>query len=49
VLHAVQDRPLPEPSDQRLALSAHRNHIERWLKHDELKRNPSATGVFQVG
>jgi hypothetical protein len=23
--------------DQRLSLSAHREHIERWLQHDELK------------
>jgi transposase len=37
VLRAVQDRPLPEPSEQRVSLSAHRDHIERWLQHDGLK------------
>jgi hypothetical protein len=37
VTRAVQARPLPEPSEQRVSLSAHRTHIERWLQHDGLK------------
>lgn len=37
VLRAVQERPLPEPSEQRVSLGAHRPNIERWLQHDGLK------------
>lgn len=32
VLHAVQERPLPAPSEQWTTLQAHRGRIEAWLK-----------------
>ncbi len=31
VARAVQERPLPEPSEQRTTLATHRLQIERWL------------------
>lgn len=37
VTRAVQERPLPEPSEQRVTLGVQRHQIERWLQHDELK------------
>jgi transposase len=37
VMHAVQDRPAPVPSEQRVALHAHRAQIETWLHDGELK------------
>ncbi len=36
VVHAVQSRPEPEPSEQRAALAAHREQVKAWLD-DRLK------------